>query len=370
MEEQFARFPHISEQIFEKFKKLNLKSSKQSIMSNMDEQFARFPHISEQIFDQLNNRSLAKCRRISKSWCNYLDNQKLLTIRIIKKNIRSSDCKDNFKLIIDVNKKPWTEFFKRASAESIEYFAKVSKNVLSDLSKTELQPFLMCGACTSSLSAYQSIFERLSTNPMYAKMMTMGGYEDMIGRFRFESDLDSDSDSDFENPDSAEEHQNIYAGVQNASRNRYLFCNLGCGATPLHLIAIAGHLETFKETYENAKDKNPNSTEKGRTFLQFAIRFCNKEICMYILEKTYDEIRKHVNGLSTLDMATLNANLDVCEIIFGRIVEKDPGSRQVTPLQLSSIQGHLETSEMILDKVVNKYPKRRNGELIDVLQMF
>ena len=51
--------------------------------------------------------------------------------------------------------------------------------------------------------------------------------------------------------------------------DKYLSCNLGCGATPLHLIAISGNLETFKETYDKAKDKNPNSAEKGRTFLHF-----------------------------------------------------------------------------------------------------
>ena len=111
----------------------------------MEEHFARFPHISEKIFVQLNNQNLAKCRKISKSWCNYLDNQKFMNIRIIKQRIRSSDCKDNFQLLIDETKKPWTEFFKRASAEAVQYFAKVSKKVLTDLSKSELQPICTIG---------------------------------------------------------------------------------------------------------------------------------------------------------------------------------------------------------------------------------
>ena len=58
---------------------------------SMQEQFARFPHISEKIFDQLDDQNLVKCRRISKSWCNYLDNQKILYIQIIKQSIKSSD---------------------------------------------------------------------------------------------------------------------------------------------------------------------------------------------------------------------------------------------------------------------------------------
>lgn len=274
----------------------------------MEEQFARFPHISEKIFGQLNNQNLAMCRKISKSWCKYLDNQKFMNIQIIKQSIRSSDCKDDFMWLIDETKKPWREFFNRASAESIQYFAKVSrKKVLPDLSKSELQPFLMCGECTSALSAYQnyqSILEPLD----WAWDM-----------YQFESDSDS------EKPDSAEKYENIYADYANADRDRYLSCNLGCGATPLHLIAMTGHLETFKETYDRANDKNPNATEKGRTFLHFAIKFCNKEICMYILEKTYNEIRKNVDGLSTLDIATLFITLDVSwlylVVIFKEIVE-------------------------------------------------
>ena len=137
---------------------------------------------------------------------------------------------------------------------------------------------------------------------------------------------------------------------------------------------MTGHLETFKETYDKAIDKNPNATEKGKTFLHFAIRFCNKEVCMYILEKTYNEIRKTVNGLSTIDMATLFINLDVSwmflEIIFKEIVEKDPGSRRVTPIQLADIRGHLKTSEMILNKVADKNPKKNNEGLLDALELF
>ena len=326
----------------------------------MEEQFARFPHISEKIFGQLNNQNLAMCRKISKSWCKYLDNQKFMNIQIIKQSIRSIDCKDDFMWLIDETKKPWREFFKRASAESIQYFAKVNRKVLPDLSKSELQPFLMCGECTSALSAYQnyqSILEPLD----WAWDM-----------YQFESDSDS------EKPDSAEKYENIYADYAKPDRDRYLSCNLGCGATPLHLIAMTGHLETFKETYDKANDKNPNATEKGRTFLHFAIRFCNKEICMYILEKTCNEIRKNVDGLSTLDIATLFITLDVSwmylEVIFKEIVEKNPGSRGVTPIQLADIRGHLKRSEMILDKVVDKtsyiFTKKYNEELLDALELF
>ena len=476
-----------------KFKKQNFKLSKQSIISYMDEQFARFPHISEEIFDQLDDQNLVKCRRISKSWCNYLDDQKILYIRIIKQSIKSSDyikapphsvyrgCLNSYpdactdcnpcgeglengvdetlleqmgmrkyaemvailqsvkssdynnslahsgykgclnshpvactncnpgdaglgnepykvdrrtrqkepvkpiiekedriheilhemalmeklqeiedqkpiiRPLVDLNTKPWREFFIRASTDSLQFFTRVSKQILCVLSESELQPFLMCGACNLALSAF---FESHKNGKQkflrkYADMLSGCGYADTMGML-------------------------CYAGMWIKSDNQYLSCNLGCGVTPLHLIAMTGNLENFKETYDKSKDKNPNAAERGRTFLHFAIRFCNKEICMYILEKTYNEIRKNINGLSTLDMATLYVTLDVSwislEIIFGKIVEKDPENRQVTPLQLAAIQGHLTTSEKILDKVVDKNPmriiKKSNEELLDALKLF
>jgi hypothetical protein len=49
----------------------------------------------------------------------------------------------------------------------------------------------------------------------------------------------------------------------------------------------------------------------------------------------------------------------LCKSIFGRIVEKDPGSRQVTSLQFSILQGHLQTFDTILDKVVDKNSKKK-----------
>ena len=217
----------------------------------------------------------------------------------------------NIRPIVDLKKNPWREFFKRASTKSLHYFPKVSKKILWDLSNSELQPFLMCGTCNLALFALYASHRNLE-------------YERSIGF--------------------AEAFGICGCAGTMGVHDKYLSCNLGCGATPLHLNAIQGNLERFKETYDKAKDKNPNCAEKGRTFLHFAIRFCNKEICMFILEKTYNAIRGNVNGLSTLDVATLYMNLDISwislKIMFENIVEKDPGNRQATPLQLAAIQDH------------------------------
>ena len=53
----------------------------------IEDQFLRFPHISEAIFNQLDDVTLADCRKINKIWLNFIDNQRFLWIRLIKKKI-------------------------------------------------------------------------------------------------------------------------------------------------------------------------------------------------------------------------------------------------------------------------------------------
>ena len=53
----------------------------------LDDFFVRFSHLTEQIFDQLNKTSLAKCREASKSWQIYLDQQKILQVKIIRSSL-------------------------------------------------------------------------------------------------------------------------------------------------------------------------------------------------------------------------------------------------------------------------------------------
>ena len=49
----------------------------------MEELFARFPHISEKIFQQLDDKSLTNCREVSKSWQEFLDSKNMSWIRIV-----------------------------------------------------------------------------------------------------------------------------------------------------------------------------------------------------------------------------------------------------------------------------------------------
>ena len=54
----------------------------------MEEIFRRFPGLGMQIYDLLDNKDLAKSRRVSKIWKNSIDREKTIWLRMIKKQVR------------------------------------------------------------------------------------------------------------------------------------------------------------------------------------------------------------------------------------------------------------------------------------------
>ena len=49
-----------------------------------EEFFLRFPQLGEDIFKELNNQSLLKCKRVSKTWDSFLVDQKFILMRKIR----------------------------------------------------------------------------------------------------------------------------------------------------------------------------------------------------------------------------------------------------------------------------------------------
>ena len=67
------------------FKLVDNQNKSKSVV--LEDFFVKFPHLTEKIFDHLENTSLAECRKVSRSWQSYLDEQKILQVRIIRSNI-------------------------------------------------------------------------------------------------------------------------------------------------------------------------------------------------------------------------------------------------------------------------------------------
>ena len=95
------------EEVLLEFPNLGLKQS------FMEEVLLRFTHLGEDIFDSLDDKSLAKCRKISKNWKSFIDNQKFYWIWIIKKHDERVN-KNHFD-----NHLEWKKLFKKISNEVV-----------------------------------------------------------------------------------------------------------------------------------------------------------------------------------------------------------------------------------------------------------
>ena len=67
----------------------------------MEEFLARFPGIGREIFNQLDNKNLSKCKEVSRYQCKFLEDDRLLWTRMIKKyKANHVEFKDAWKLVV------------------------------------------------------------------------------------------------------------------------------------------------------------------------------------------------------------------------------------------------------------------------------
>ena len=53
----------------------------------MEEIFKRFAGLGKRILDQIDDKKLAECRKINQRWKNFIDQEKTIWIRMIKKQV-------------------------------------------------------------------------------------------------------------------------------------------------------------------------------------------------------------------------------------------------------------------------------------------
>ena len=80
----------------------------------------KFPHLTEAIFDKLDNKKLAACRKVSRSWLIHLDQQKFFKIRIIISDI------EKFHKVGE----EWSRFLRGTNTEMINRLGLVIKKSL------------------------------------------------------------------------------------------------------------------------------------------------------------------------------------------------------------------------------------------------
>ena len=171
----------------------NVLSSKNSW--TMEELLLRIPGLGENIFSQLDNKSLADCKKVSKSWNNFISDQKFPSIRIIQKHVTNYD--ENWKKAVTNTS---TDTVKELATAVEKFFIPDPKRI-PELQKRESDEFLPLHivAESGSIALFKHIIEK--------------------------------------------------NGNENVPTKK--------GWTPLHYAAITGNLKKFKLVAAN--DKNPKS---------------------------------------------------------------------------------------------------------------
>ena len=57
----------------------------------MENIFRRFPDMGEAILSHINDKSLVLCKKVDGTWKNFIDEQKIIWIRMIEKHIGKSN---------------------------------------------------------------------------------------------------------------------------------------------------------------------------------------------------------------------------------------------------------------------------------------
>ena len=69
---------------------IDIAGTEASVLNIM---ISRFPHVAASIFKELDNKTLNNCRKVSRLWCDHLDDQKMYWVRMIQRystNMKSS----------------------------------------------------------------------------------------------------------------------------------------------------------------------------------------------------------------------------------------------------------------------------------------
>lgn len=235
----------------------------------------RLPHIGKQIFDSVDNSSLLKCKETSRSWYDFIDEQKFSWVRIIQKYVKDSN--HNYTEC----PKHWRKLFRKSSVEQVKYFA---SKIQEDVSFARKHGF-------THLSHH-----RKELTPLHFAVMFTRSYDSDIINGIIKGFLEVEKDKNPRDKD---------------------------GNTPLHTAARNGDLDITQLIIETIEDKNLTNNH-GETPLHKASYDGNIKIVELILKNISDKNPADKFRQTPLHNAALTGRLDIFKLIFNTVEKKNP----------------------------------------------
>ena len=289
-------------------------------LSIMEEVNLRFQHIGDQIFGCLDNKSLANCKEVCRSWNDFLDGQKFLHARIILETVKK----------VHKVEKSWFQVFKKSNTK-----------IIQDLRIAVEHLYQGSGIFTSykkdlySLEIFKTAIHNQFVSPLHvaAAFGQLTLFNDILQRVENKFPID------------------------------------GLDRSILHYAAINDHLNI----YESLVDINGNISTHSTTNLTdsevptpmgFAVIHNSLKVCKFIVDIDPDQILKDntSGGQTFLHTAALFGHIELYKMILEKVADKIPLHCGYTPLHFAAAQGHLEMCTLILENGNDKNPVSDNGQ--------
>jgi ankyrin repeat protein len=272
-----------------------------------------------------------RCKKISRTWYDFIQEQKFTSIRIIKKYVKESnhtytECP-----------KHWQQLFKLSNTKQVANLA----SEIQKHRKTNTRLGLI------SLSHIGKGLTPLHLATMFSQIINLETIKNIC-------EMET-----VKNPKDIE------------------------GNTPLHLAARKGNFEVFLLIKEKVEDINPKNAHGNTPLHRAALsdRTCGKKIVELIIKNIVEKNPVNVVGITPLHNAAISGRLDIFKIIFENVTNQNPiDTYGETPLHkaadgtggglykycqfypMNKRCQHTKICQLILDNNGNKNPVNFDGK--------
>ena len=246
----------------------------------LDEMMLRFPHLVQDVFEELDNKSLANCRNLSRSCCDFIDNEKIYWVRKIQNCVRMTKFQQQWNKVLE----------NIPTQDAKEIFVIIEFFFHYDLNRKKLQwSPLHIAAEQGHLEFCKYIIEKTKDpNPTREDgitaihMATLSGCREIC-----ELIINNLED-------------------KNPADNK--------GMTPFHIAAEKGHLDVCKLLIQNIDNKNPVALD-GCTPLHLATDHGHLEIVRLIVNSGVHK-SPLFKGKTPLDLVKPRSCYSFCKLLM------------------------------------------------------
>ena len=250
----------------------------------MEDLCVRIPLVAGMILKNLDNQSLMIYKETSRGIHQYLNEEKLVFIRIIKE----------YKKFFVQFQNVWEKVLKKASVKIVQEFATIFREFFNPRFPTD--------------NIYDDRHKRRENQWHPLWMATLYGHLELCKFIIAKTG---------------------YAGPLRED-----------GLDVLHFAAQSGDLNVCKVIIQEVADKNPKCID-GITPLHMAADFGHLEVCKLLIKEVADKNPGNNAGTTPLHMAAGKGHLDICKLICQEIDNKNPESgSNKTPLQIAASKNH------------------------------